>query len=115
MRISELLRSVAVSPSGSRLGRIHDVRLRHESSAKGSTFYVTKLVISNESVLSRVAHAWGFAQRRAQGPWPLRSLTSHAVRSARVIPAELVTDWGPGKVMIRAELAELRPLVSDDE
>lgn len=107
---------MVVSPSGARLGRIHDVRLRHESSGNRSTFQITKLVVSDDSLLSRAAHAWGFAQGRARGPWLVpRALTARAVHRATVIPAELVTEWGPGQVMIRAELAELPSLVSDDE
>lgn len=109
MRISELLRSTVASESGVRLGRVHDLWLQWDSSASGSAFEITDLVVSDDSLLSKVAHGWGFSQRRTDGPWLLKVLTARAILRARVVPVDLVAHWGPDEIVIRVKPNELPP------
>ena len=107
MRLSELLASSVVDATGASLGPVRDVRLvEREPGGGGARFRVAGLVIGG-GLLARPAHAWGFAAGRAQGPWLLRALTKRAVRQARFIPADRVTDWGPGELQISSRQADL--------
>lgn len=105
MRLSELLNSQVVSERGETLGPVRDVRVRQEERG----FRVTGLVIGG-GALAWPAHAWGYAEGRAQGPWLLRALTRPATRVARFVPAERVADWGPGEVRVTGEPSALPPL-----
>lgn len=106
MRSSELLASVLVDEAGRRVGPIRDVRVGR-TSREG--FRVTGLV-AGMGRFAGLAHAWGFAEGRAAGPWLLRVLTADASRRARFVPAERIVDWGPGEVRIDCSFDDLPPL-----
>ncbi len=103
MRASELLASEVVDATGRRLGPVRDVLVHRDG------FGVVGLVVG-DGPFAGIAHAWGYAEGRAQGPWLLRSLTRRATRNARFIPVEAVADWGPGVIAISADARDLRPL-----
>ena len=110
MRLTELLASSVVDGEGRSLGPVRDVRLSDRApGAAGPRFTVAGLVIGG-GLLARPAHAWGFAEGRACGPWLLGALTRRAVRQARFIPAEHVLDWGPGVIAVSGALADFPPL-----
>ena len=110
MRLTELLGSGVVDAAGASLGPVRDVRIiEREPGRIGARFGVAGLVIGG-GFLARPAHAWGIAEGRASGPWLLRRLTTRAVRQARFIPADRVSDWGPGEVRVTGELADFPQL-----
>jgi hypothetical protein len=110
VRLTELLASRVVDAAGTSLGPVRDVRVvERQPGGAGARFRVSGLVIGG-GFLARPAHAWGFAEGRASGPWLLRALTSRAVRRARFIPADRVADWGPGVVAVTGALADFPPL-----
>jgi len=89
---------------GRDLGPVRDIRLARED------LRVVGLVVGG-GPLAGPAHAWGYTEGRAQGPWLLRALTAPARRQARFIPAERVSAWGPGVVTITTgELADTEQL-----
>jgi sporulation protein YlmC with PRC-barrel domain len=93
VRISELLASVVVDESGRRIGRVCELRLAKDD------LRVVGLVVG-DGFLADAAVAWGFAEGRARGPWPLRKLTARAVRRITFVPFERVARWGHGKVVL---------------
>jgi len=99
MRATELLASTVVDENGRSLGRVHDIRISRDQSEAHGRFQVAGLAIGG----GHLAHVWGFAEHRATGPWLLRTLTARAVRRARFVPADRVTDWGPGLVRIQGD------------
>jgi hypothetical protein len=69
--------------AGGRVGDVRDVRVAHE---RDGAFRVVGLVVG-EGPLAEIAHAWGFAEGRASGPWLFRTLLDPASRQARLVPA----------------------------
>jgi hypothetical protein len=113
MRATDLLSSTVVDETGTAVGRIHDIRItRHDpSDDEGGRFRIAGLAVGR----GLLAHAWGFAEKRAVGPWLLRAITARGSRTARFVPAERVIDWGPGLVRIRGrgdDLPHLHEVVS---
>ncbi|MDP9401641.1 MAG: hypothetical protein M3P39_12015 [Actinomycetota bacterium] len=108
MRASELLASQVVDASGHSLGPVRDLRVTHD----GDRIHVAGIVVC-DAPLARAAHAWGFAEGRARGPWLLRALTARATARARFVPAHRVVDWGPGLVRIAGDANDLSPLTED--
>ncbi|MDQ3934843.1 MAG: PRC-barrel domain-containing protein [Actinomycetota bacterium] len=94
MRATELLASRVVDERGAHVGRVRDVRVSRAG------WEVVGLAVA-DGWRARLAHRWGYAEGRAQGPWLLRRLTRAAVERTLFVPAERVTDWGPGVVRIR--------------
>lgn len=105
MRASELIGSMVLEESGAPVGRIHDLRITD----RGGILRIAGLAVGG----GRLAHAWGFTENRATGPWLLRSLTARSARAARFVPADRVTDWGPGTVRISGAATSL-PTLSDE-
>lgn len=103
MRASELLASEVVDASGRRLGPVRDIRVTRDE------LRVAGLVIG-DGPFAQIAHGWGYAEGRAQGPWLLAVLTRRATRQARFVTADRVVDWGPGEVKIGDEGNDLPPL-----
>ena len=103
MRLSELFDATVVDRAGRSLGPVRDVRLAQ------SGLQVVGVVVGG-GPFARAAHAWGYAEGRAQGPWLITALTRPAVRQARFVPAERVVDWGPGQLRLDIELDDLPPL-----
>jgi sporulation protein YlmC with PRC-barrel domain len=96
MRASELLASQVRDEAGTRLGPVRDVRVsRRDLRVVG--------IVVGDGPFAGMAHGWGFAEGRAQGPWVLRALTRRATARARFIPADAVVDWGPGEIVVTAE------------
>lgn len=111
MRATDLLSATVVDESGRSLGRVHDIRIERQPSEGRGGFPVAGLAIGG----GRLAHVWGFAEHRAAGPWLLRALTARTARAARFVPADRVTDWGPGVVRIHGHgdtLPYLRDVVT---
>jgi sporulation protein YlmC with PRC-barrel domain len=106
MRASELLASSVVDSTGRRVGRVRDVRVIRDG------FRVAGLVIGG-GPFAGIAHSWGYAEGRAQGPPLLRALTRRATRSARFVPVDRVSDWGDGVVELDADVDEL-PLLTEE-
>jgi hypothetical protein len=102
VRVAELLASVVIDRNGRSLGPVRDIRLSGDLSIAG--------VVVGGGFLATLAHAWGFAEGRAAGPWPLRALTASATRAARFVPADVVVEWGPGRVRLSATASELPKL-----
>lgn len=115
MRISELLGSGVVDEHGQHVGRIHDVRLTlaREGPDRQISLEVKGLVVGPSGPLARAAHAWGYAEGRAQGPLLLKALTKSAVRDSRFIPAERVLDWHSPELRITGSAKDLQPLRRD--
>lgn len=103
MRASELLASELVDGTGRRLGPVRDIRVTRDG------FRVVGLVVGGGPFAS-IAHDWGYAYGRANGPWLLRALTRPATRRARFVPVERIADWGPGVVTISGEADDLPAL-----
>jgi hypothetical protein len=110
MKLSELLGSEVVDSSGRHLGLVHDVQLRWLTEGDVRRFRVTGLICGGPGAISRAAHAWGYAEGRAEGPWLLRALTAKHSREAKLLPAESVVDWGPSKVRISGDGTALKTL-----
>jgi hypothetical protein len=113
MRATELMSCTVVDETGTPVGQVHDIRItRRDGSADGGgRFRVAGLAVGG----GRVAHAWGFAEQRATGPWLLRMITARGSRTARFVPADRVTDWGPHLIRIRGrgdDLPYLHQVVS---
>ncbi len=106
MRASELLGSEVRDEAGRRLGPVRDIRV----SRRG--FRVVGLVVGG-GPLAGIAHGWGYAEGRAQGPWLFEALTRGATRQARFIPAERVLDWGPGEVVVAGGADDLPALTKE--
>lgn len=112
MRVSELLGSTVTDEAGRQCGRVRDLRIRREPmrGAGGSgEFHIVGLVVGG----GRLAHAWGFAEGRATGPWLLRVATASAARRARFVPVDRVRAWGPGGVTIQGDGEDLPPLADE--
>ncbi|HEX5983948.1 MAG TPA: hypothetical protein VFY69_07060 [Solirubrobacterales bacterium] len=99
MRASELIDS-PVYEDGRLAGIVRDLRVEAEPAADGS-FAVLGLVLGDPGPRAAAAHAWGFAEGRAQGPWLLRRLVGNG--ASRFVPADRVVDWGPERLQIRGE------------
>ncbi len=106
MRATELLASEVYDSAGVHVGRVRDVRIRRE---RDGAFRVVGLVVGG-GLLAQPAHAWGFAEGRASGPWLLRRLLAPASRQARFVDAGDVARWGPGRVDITTTVAQLARL-----
>jgi sporulation protein YlmC with PRC-barrel domain len=107
MRASELIGAPVFDHSGEQVGVVRDLRVAVEQPAAGGGFPIVGLVLSQSGARSAAAHAWGFAQGRAEGPPLLRRLLGRAAVRSILIPAERVLEWGPGGVRIDGD-AEAR-------
>lgn len=58
-------------------------------------------IVIGEGRFAALAHSWGYAEGRAEGPWLFRRLTRDAVRRAEFVSADRIVDWGPGTIRIR--------------
>ena len=67
-------------------------------------------IVVGRGRFAHAAHAWGFAEGRAQGPWAFRALTAGATRAARYVPASRILEWGPETIRIDCPAAQLKPL-----
>lgn len=105
MRASELLATAVVDADGRDLGPVHDIRV----TGADDGFAVAGLVVGGGGLLAWMAHAWGYAEGRAQGPVVLRALTAPAARRARFVPADRVVEWSP-RVRLDCRADDLRPL-----
>lgn len=115
MRISELLGSEVADERGNRVGRVYDLRLRAANGRRrGPSFEVVGLIVGPAGPLGWAAHAWGYAEGRAQGPWLLRAATRRAIRASRFVPADRVLGWEPGELRIGGSANELEPLAGGD-
>lgn len=114
MRASELLGAPVIDASGREIGVVQDLRaLREAESAAVSTrgrVRIAALIIGGDGLIDKMAHGWGFAEGRTEGPWILRRLTSRSVDAARVVPASLVESWGPERVRLNAQWPDLSSL-----
>lgn len=112
MRATDLLSATVVDERGHSLGRVHDIRIAPRQRGTHGGFQVVGLAIGG----GQLAHAWGYAEHRATGPWLLRALTARSARRARFVPAERVADWGPEVVRIHGSgdtLPYLHDVVSE--
>ena len=99
MRASELIGAAAYDELGRFAGIVRDISLDPDRAADGS-FTILGLLLSEPGARSAAAHAWGFAQGRAEGPAPLKRLLGRDGGRSRFVPAEWVLDWGPERVEI---------------
>ncbi len=94
MRANELLASRVVDERGTYVGQVRDIRV------SGSDYSVVGLAVG-DGWRSRIAHRWGYAEGRAQGPTLLRALLRPAVERTLYVPADRVSEWRPGVVRLR--------------
>ncbi len=106
MRTTELLAADVVDERGRRVGQVRDVRISLPS-------YELAGVAVADGWRARLAHRWGFAEGRTQGPWLFRALLRPAVRKTLFVPASRVTEWGPGVVRITGSAEDLPGLVEE--
>lgn len=100
MRASELIASPVYDERGRFAGVVRDLRLDADRAADGS-FPILGVVLGDPGHRAAAAHAWGFAERRARGPWLLRRLVGDG--DSRFVPADRVIGWGPERLRIRGE------------
>lgn len=99
MRASELLGRRVLDEDGRPAGIVHDVLVRV---GDGGSVTVSGIVVAPGTVRSRLAHAWGYAQGRAHGPFVMRALL-RAGTSSEVIPTAQVRAWDEAaSVVVRA-------------
>jgi hypothetical protein len=112
MRISELYGAMVVDEDGTAVGEVSDVRLRvsKRSRKRVGRISVAGLVVAPKEVLARAAHAWGYAEGRAQGPALLRWLTASAVRRSRFVPAGAIREWDKPTIRISGSAKDLESL-----
>jgi hypothetical protein len=103
MRASELIDSPVYGEGGRFAGIVRDLRLDAEPADDGS-FAILGLVVGDPGARDVAAHAWGFAEGRAEGPWLLRRLVGKG--GSRFVPADRVVDWGPERLRIRERTDE---------
>ncbi len=96
MRASELIGS-PVHEGGRFAGVVRDLRVDADRAADGS-FPVLGIVLGDAGARDAAAHAWGFAEGRARGPWLLRRIVGNG--DSRFVPADRVIDWGPERLRI---------------
>jgi sporulation protein YlmC with PRC-barrel domain len=106
MRASELLASEIVTTAGTRLGPVRDIRVSRDG------LRLLGLVVGG-GPFARLAHGWGYAEGRAQGPWLLQAITRRATRRARFVPIGRVVEWGPGQILITGEASDLPTLAHE--
>jgi hypothetical protein len=103
MRASELIESPVVDESGRTVGIVRDLRVVIGGPASRGGFPIAGLVVSDKGPRAAAAHAWGFAQGRAEGPALLRRLLAPALDRSIFVAADRVLDWGPDRLRIGAE------------
>jgi hypothetical protein len=101
MRASELIGSPAYDESGRFAGVVRDLRLDADRAADGS-FPILGIVLGDPGPRAAVAHAWGFAEGRARGPWLLRRLVGDG--DSCFVHVDRVLDWGPERLRVRGEV-----------
>lgn len=106
MRLSELIGSNVVDEDGRDLGPVRDVRLRRREPPGGNDLEIAGLVVGGGR-FAAPAHAWGFAEGRARGPWLLAALFRQAAAQARFIPADRVLEWHSPKVKMAGSADDL--------
>jgi hypothetical protein len=109
MRAGELIDAPVLDASGGQVGIVRDLRIEVGQSAADGGFPIVGLVVGPPGARPAAAHAWGFAQGRAEGPPLLRRLLGGAAGRSILVPVEQVLEWGPGAVRIGAP-AEARRL-----
>ncbi len=106
MRASDVLAAEVVTTVGTRVGRVHDIRVSREG------FHLVGLVVGG-GWFARLAHSWGYAEGRAQGPWLLQAITRGATRQARFVPIARVVEWRSNEVVISGDAGDLPPLTEE--
>ena len=94
MRASELIGAPVFDEDDRPLGVVRDLRVSVEG------FGIAGLVIGKRGARSAAAHAWGFAQNRAEGPALLRRTLAPRAAGTLYVPADLVLDWGPRRLQV---------------
>jgi hypothetical protein len=107
MRASELIGSPVVDESGRAVGIVRDLRVVVDEPAPGGGFPIAALVLSEPTARAAAAHAWGFAEGRAEGPELLRRALLPAVERSLVVAVDRVLDWGPARLRIADEGRDL--------
>ena len=106
MRASDLLASEVVTTAGRRVGPVRDIRVSREG------FRLIGLVVGGGR-FARLAHSWGYAEGRAQGPWLLQAITRGATRQARFVPLGRIVEWRRGEVVISGDGSDLPALTEE--
>lgn len=106
MLASELLDAVVQDSSGQAIGRLRDVRFALD----GDRYRATGIVIGHSGPAGAIAHGWGFAEGRADGPWLLRALLARGSREARFVHAHDVLEWSRDGAVVLREGHESEPL-----
>jgi sporulation protein YlmC with PRC-barrel domain len=85
MRLSELLDAEVTDHDGSRLGKVHDVRLVQDAPAgegRDLAFRVDALVVGRAGVAARL----GYSRNEIRGPWLVRLVATRCDRRTEEIP-----------------------------
>ena len=117
MRVTDLLGREVLDADGMSLGPVRDIRMRWDEQAVpppgvSSRFDIAGLVVG-DGRFAGAAHAWGFAEGRADGPALLRVLFSQAVQAARFVPVAYVSSWGPDRIQLCCREAQLKSLAEE--
>ena len=106
MRLTDLLDSDVVDPSGTTLGQVQDVRLIQDGSPVGgfdATFRVSGLVVGGIAFGARL----GFGRTKVRGPWLLERLFERLQADQRFVPWESVRAVTEGRIHIRTSASDL--------
>lgn len=102
MTIAELLEHEVVDVDGTRLGRVHDVRVTRDDRR------VTELVVG----LGAIGYRLGYPTGKTAGPWLLRRVVGLLRRELHIVPWEHVTVNG-GELHLDVSVDELEQLEAD--
>jgi sporulation protein YlmC with PRC-barrel domain len=108
MRLTDLLDADVLDPSGTSIGRVHDVRLVQDGPPlgnAGATFRVEALVVGGSMVGARL----GFARTNVRGPWVLTKLFGRLLADERLVPWSDVRAVGEGKIRVDVTRDGLEP------
>jgi sporulation protein YlmC with PRC-barrel domain len=97
VRLTDLLDAQVLDPSGTAIGRVHDVRLVQDGPAIGSvgaTFRIEGLVVGGSSFGARL----GFTRTAMRGPWLVERFFE------RLHAGELLVSWTAVRSVTEGEI-----------
>lgn len=112
MRLTDLLDSDVLDRDGTRVGRVHDVRMVQDGPPIGS-FGAAPRVHALIAGAPAVGVRLGFGRSDVRGPWVVESFFRWVHRDLRVIPWELVAALQEGVIMLGATDRQLPRTTGD--
>ena len=99
MRLTDLLDARVLDPSGTPIGRVHDVRLVQDGPAignAGATFRIDGLVVGG----SRFGARLGFTRTAVRGPWLVMRFFERLHAGERLVPWTAVRSVTEGEIRV---------------